>query len=71
MKASTDEAFSRLLADGYESLAVRKANPGHYWAHRQQGEEARYYWEEEPVSRAEYVATVGEELPQKTLVHLY
>jgi|KBSMisStaDraftv2_1062788.scaffolds.fasta_scaffold6935142_1 hypothetical protein len=41
---SPDVEFSRLLADGYDSLAVRKANPRHYWAHRQEGEEAHYYW---------------------------
>jgi hypothetical protein len=58
------DAFSRLLADGYESMTVRKANPSHYWA-RRPGRETLYYWEEMPVSRAEYVAAVGEDLPQK------
>jgi hypothetical protein len=61
----TNDAFSRLLAAGADSLAVRKANPGHYWAHRGEGEPAaHYYWEEVLVSRAEYIAAVGEDLPQ-------
>ena len=47
---------------GYESPDVRRANPSHYWAHRQEGEQARYYWEEEPVSQAEYVAAGHEDL---------
>ena len=58
-----DYAFSRLLAEGYESLTVLEANRGHYWAHRPE-RETFYYWEEMPVSRAEYVAAMGEDLPQ-------
>jgi hypothetical protein len=58
-----DEAFIRLLDAGAESLAVRKANPEHYWAYRDGGE-AHYYWDEIVVSRAEYLAAKGEDLPQ-------
>jgi hypothetical protein len=48
-----------------DSLAVRKANPGRYWAHRGEGEAAaHYYWEDVPVSRAEYIAAMGEDLPE-------
>ncbi len=43
---------------------MREANRGHYWAHRPE-RETFYYWEEMPVSRAEYVAAIGEDLPQK------
>jgi hypothetical protein len=58
-----DEAFSHLLAAGANSLAVRKANPRRYWAHRPE-RETFYYWEEVPVSRPEYVAAIGEDLAE-------
>ena len=48
---SSDVEFSRLLAAGANSLAVRKANPSRYWAHRQEGE----LLGEVPVSRGEYI----------------
>jgi hypothetical protein len=50
------------MAAGAESLALRKANPCHYWAYTYNGP-TEYYWEEVPVSRAEYIAAVGEDLP--------
>jgi hypothetical protein len=60
-----DEAFSRLLTAGAESLIVRKANPAHYWAHRSEHDDAaQYYWEEVPVSREEYIEAVGADLPK-------
>ena len=60
---ASDLEFSRLMNAGWESLAVRKANPTHYWAHRPE-RETFYYWAEVPVSRAEYIAGVGEDLPR-------
>ena len=30
----SEEQFSRLMEAGANNLAVRKANPSHYWAHR-------------------------------------
>ena len=45
---------------GWESLAAQGA-PTHYWAHRPE-RETFYYWSEVPVSRAEYIAAVGEDL---------
>jgi hypothetical protein len=61
----TEDAFSRLLATGAESAAVRMANPSHYWAHRGKSDDpaAHYYWEEVPISREEYIAAIGEDLP--------
>jgi hypothetical protein len=44
---TADDTFARLLTAGADSLAVRKANPGRYWAHRGEGEPAaHYFWEE-------------------------
>jgi hypothetical protein len=60
---TTNDAFARVTAAGYESLAVRKADRGHYWAHRPE-HETFYYWEEMPVSRGEYIAAMGEDLPR-------
>jgi hypothetical protein len=57
----SDVEFSRLLAAGADSLAVRKANPSHYWAHAYNGP-TEYYWEEVLVSRAEYIAAMGHDL---------
>ena len=56
-----DDAFSRLLAAG-ACQAVRKANRT-ITGHIAQSTKTFQYWEEVPISRAEYVAAVGEDLP--------
>ncbi len=61
MTTAEDKEFSRLMEAGADSVAVRKANPSHYWACRPEYD-TLYYWDEVPVSRAEYIAAKGEDL---------
>ena len=55
------EAWCRWL-DAADAI-TRKANPGYYWGVRSADAPTRYYWDEQSVSREEYAASMGDDVP--------
>jgi hypothetical protein len=50
-------SFSNMSDTQPITVEERAKQPNCYWCIRLEGEPPQYYWEEEPVSREEYIAS--------------
>jgi hypothetical protein len=43
--------------------ATRMADPRHYWHVQPEGDPPQFFWDEKTVSREEYLAATGDDVP--------